>query len=48
MKRDEAERGKRGETRRGMANKRSARLAQGAVKFGDIQAERTKNAPYLA
>ena len=31
-----------------MANKRNVRLSQGAVKFSGIQAERTKNAPYLA
>nr|WP_314167265.1 hypothetical protein [uncultured Campylobacter sp.] len=30
------------------ANKRNAQLAQGAAKFSDIQAERTKNVPYLA
>ena len=43
-----AERGKRGETRRDGANKRNVRFAQGAAKCGDIQAKRTKNAPYLA
>ena len=48
MERDEAERGKWGETRRDGANKRNVRFAQGVAKFSDIQAERTKIAPYLA
>ena len=37
-----------GETRRDGANKRDAQFAQGAAKFSDIQAKRTKIAPYLA